>query len=240
MTRRGIARLLPATAQRWLLGKGGGGGSKGPASRHSPQVANGGPSGSGAVATPASVTLAAAVRASHPSTEAPPWAARALSDLVRRRALRTAGHALQACGVASEGAALDAAMAVTMASAGRALLVPRGWGPVGNAVAVALNAATLVAWGAYVARRGVDVSLRALDEGAAPARPRARSGGSEPPLLHGSPNLARMLVYARALIAFYAARVSRAPLRTAAAAALMTLLVIVLAIRGRRTRLIQL
>lgn len=241
MTRRGLARLLPTAAQHWLLGRGS---VEKRSTATNPQTALVTVEGSGEpVATPSVVALAAAVRASRPTAEAPPWAAHALSTLVRRRALRTAAHALGACGITSEGAALDAAMAVTVARAGRALLLPRAWAPLGNAVATVLNAVTLVAWSAYVARRGVDAALRALDAGSGPARPMLQAcdgrHDSRPSQVAPATNLARALGYARALIAFYAARVARAPLRSGAAAALMTLLLIVVALRSSR-RAIQL
>ena len=191
-----------------------------------------------ATSAPSAAALAAAIRKSRPKTEAAPWVEHAVSSLVRRRALKTAGSLIASCGFKNEGAALDVAMAASLASMARALVLPRG---MGRAAGALLNAATVAAWGAYALRRVVDASLRMQDaygsetpSSRRSSMQRAGTGSSERLRPSSSWALHSVLRYARALLAYYEARAKREPMRIVASVAVVTAFLLVLALRHGR------
>lgn len=188
-----------------------------------------------ATSSPTATAMVAAIRNSRPKTEAAPWVEHAVSALVRRRALTAAGSLLTSCGLKNEGAALDVAMAASLASMVRALVLPRG---MGRAAGALLNAATVAAWGAFALRRVIDASLRVHStEPPSSQRSlmhRAGTGSGERLRPNSSPALHSVLRYARALLAYYEARAKREPLRIVASVAVVTAFLLVLALRHGR------
>ena len=233
MTQRGLARLFPYNIQRLIFG------SDvdvecsvnplEPNDRN--QLSNVAAPSMGAVHPDA---LLAAARNSHPTSEAAPWAVHALSSLAKRRMLLTASNVLTTCGCANEDSALEVAMAVTMAASVRALVIPRmqQMPAIFRGAATVLNAAAVVAWGAYMLRRGINASLQSVDsvdnriDTTSRLQPRPRTDLS----------MTQVIDSARVLVAYYKNRLKRAsPLRMLAISVAATaVLYVLLTLRRRR------
>lgn len=232
LTTKGLARLLPQSAQAWILG-------------HEETATM-----DASVDDASSSTSGAIIRSSRPNTEVPPWAVRVLSMFMRRRLLRGAEHVLDACGVPGEGASLDVALAVTVLWAVQAALAPRGWV---KSTAI-FNSATMLVWGVYVARKSVRGALHALQPVTMQGDTLARLGPQPAEVTQGElehveiPRLpviapsvkvtvANLVRYAQALQAYYKDRARRAPLRVVSSVMIAVLLVVVTLLRTRRSAL---
>jgi hypothetical protein len=212
LTQKGLARALPAGVQRLLLGDA----ICEPATRLASPLSPLPDKGDKRQSTSSPLAadpVAVAVRVSHPSTTAAPWAVRALSSLAQRRMLHAVSSALDVLGCTSSTAALDTALALTALAMARQVLPYarlQSFFPSALLIAVAAGA-----WGATALRALVDSKLQALDNGA--------TFGARDPAARFLSSAFRVSAF---LVRYYKTRKNSIALRAAAGAAVTVVAIV--------------